>query len=295
MGKSPGFDLITSEIIYKLPHKAIIHLTHSFNAILRLPTNPTFYRPISLLPFFSKLLAKLILKRIHPIIKDNNIISNSQFGFHEKHLTIHQIHQLADAISCLLEKKLYTSAVFLDVSQAFDKVWHSELLYKLKNILPPSHYLLLKSYLNNCFFAVSSGPEISNISPILAGVPQGAVLSPTLYNIIYTAHLDTSVAEYANDKVIYSTHIDLLPTLTVSTSLQNHLDLLSPWHAQWCVKINKLKSINTTLTLKTQQPPPVSPNNEQIPYPNKVKYLGLYFDGKHNWAKHKHMTKLSLN
>jgi hypothetical protein len=316
LGKSPGSDLITAEVARKLPNKAITQLTHIFNAILRLsyiplqwkfsiiimfpkpnkPTdNPASYRPISLLPFFSKLLEKLILKRIYPIITENKIIPNSQFGFREKHSTIHQIHRLADAIACSLEKKQYTSAVFLDVSQAFDKVWHPGLLYKLKKILPPSYYLLLKSYLNERSFAVSSGSEISNISPILAGVPQGAVLSPTLYNL-YTAdqptHHDTSVAEYADDKVIYSTHTD---PLTVSTSLQKHLDLLSPWYFQWHTKINESKSVNTTFTLKMQQPPPVSLNNEIIPNSDTVKYLGLYFDKKLNWAKHIHMTKLKLN
>jgi retron-type reverse transcriptase len=103
------------------------------------------------------------------------------------------------------------------VSQAFDKVWHPGLLYKLKKILPP-YYLLLKSYLNERSYAVSSGSEISNISPILAGVPQGAVLSPKLYNLYIAdqpTHSDTSVAEYADDKVIYFTHTD--PT-TVSTT-----------------------------------------------------------------------------
>lgn len=69
--------------------------------------NPTSYRPIILLPFFSKLMEKLILKRISPIITENNIIPNSQFLFREKNSTINQIQGLAGAISCSLEKKLY--------------------------------------------------------------------------------------------------------------------------------------------------------------------------------------------
>lgn len=89
--------------------------------------------------------------------------------------------------------------MFLDVSQAFDKFWHPGLLYKLKKILPPSYYLFLNSYLNERFSAVSLDAEIPNIFPIIAGVPQGAILFTTLYNI-YTAdqpmHPDTSVIEY---------------------------------------------------------------------------------------------------
>lgn len=146
--------------------------------------------------------------------------------------------------------------------------------------MSPSYYLLSNFYLNKHFFAVSSDAEIFNISPILAGVSQGAVLSPTLYNI-YTAdqsiHPDTSVAEYVDDKVIYSTHTN---SLTVSTSLQNHLDLLFSSYIQWRVKVNELKSINTTFTLKLQQPPPFLLNNELIHYSNTLKYVGLYFDTK---------------
>jgi len=314
--KSPGFDLITAEVARKLPHKVIIHLTHILNSILRLsyfpiqwkfsiiilfpkpnkpPDNPTSYRPISLLPFFSKLYEKLILKRIYPIIKENNLIPNEQFGFRENHSTIHQIHRLADSISCSLENKQYTSAVFIDVSQAFDKVWHPGLLYKLKTMLPPPYYLFYMSYLKERHFAVRSGSELSSISPIHAGVPQGAVSSPTLYNL-YTSdqptHPNTQVAEYADDKVIYSTNTD--PKL-VSIAIQNHLNILSTWYSQWGIKINESKSIYTTFTLKKQLPPPISLNNKPIPNSDTVKYLGLLFDKRLTWAKHIHNTKISLN
>ncbi|KAL4121826.1 hypothetical protein QTP88_014259 [Uroleucon formosanum] len=236
--KSPGHDLITAEIARKLPDKAIIHLTHIFNAILRIShfpiqwklatiilfpkpnkpiDNPSSYRPISLLPFFSKLFEKLILTRIYPIIKKKKLIPDTQFGFREHHSTIHQIHRLADTIACSLEKKLYTSAVFLDISQAFDKVWHPGLLFKLKTFLPPSYYLFFKSYLSERHFLVRSGTEHSSISPILAGVPQGAVASPTLFNL-YSAdqptNPNTQIAEYADDK-------DIVPNTKDINQIQN--------------------------------------------------------------------------
>ena len=252
LGKSPGHDLIAAEIARRLPNKAILHITHIFNAILRIsyfpmqwklaiiilfpkPNKPidnsSSYRPISLLPFFAKLLEKLILNRIFPIIKEKKLIPDTQFGFREHHSTIHQIHRLADTIACSLEKKLYTSAVFLDVAQAFDKVWHPGLLFKLKSFLPPSYFLFFKTYLNERHFLVRSGTEYSNISPILACVLQGAVLSPTLFNL-YSAdqptNPNTQIAEYADDKAIYATHTD--PD-SVSSTLQSHLNDLSHWYS----------------------------------------------------------------
>jgi hypothetical protein len=95
------------------------------------PENPS-YRSISLLPFFAKLCKKLIVKRISVFINDKKVIPHTQFGFRNKHSTIHQIHRLTDSISYSLENKLYCSTVLLDVAQVFDKVWHTGLLFKLK-------------------------------------------------------------------------------------------------------------------------------------------------------------------
>jgi len=88
------------------------------------PKNTTSsYRPISLLPSLGKLFEKLLLKRLQNISEINKIIPNSQYGFRAHHSTIHPLHRLTDAISSSLEQKKYCSGIFLDVAQAFDKVW----------------------------------------------------------------------------------------------------------------------------------------------------------------------------
>jgi len=171
--KSPGFDLITAEVTRCLPKRAIILLTYIFNASLRLsyfpllwkfskiilipkPNKPldflNSYRPISLLPFFGKILERLLLKRILPIMLNKKILPDYQFGFRTKHSTIHQVHRVVDAVSFALEKKRYCTCAFLDVSQALDRVWHEGLLYKLKQFLHPTYYIILKSYLADRHF-----------------------------------------------------------------------------------------------------------------------------------------------
>jgi len=108
------------------------------------PDVPSSYRPISLLPSLAKLCEKLILRRISKIINDKQVIPHTQFGFRNKHSAIHQVNHLTDAIAYSFERKLYCSAVLLDIAQAFDRIWHLGLLFKLRKILPSFYFFILQ-------------------------------------------------------------------------------------------------------------------------------------------------------
>jgi hypothetical protein len=212
------------------------------------PDIPSLYRPISLLPFFSKLCEKLIIKRISQIASDLNVIPHTQFGFRNEHSTEHQIHRLTDVIAYSFENKLYSSEVLLDVAQAFDKVWHTGLLYKLKQFLPSPYFLFFKFNLENRHFVTNVGSEFSNLAPILVGVPQDAISSPIIYNI-YAADQPispyTSVAEFADDKIIFTSNEN---PLAARHHLQNHLNDMEIWYSKRKIKINNDKSSHITFT-----------------------------------------------
>jgi hypothetical protein len=112
------------------------------------PNELTSYRPKSLLPTVSKVFEKL-LKRLLPMIENNGLIPSHQFGFRQRHSTIEQTHQIVQRIIKALENKQYCSAAFLDISQAFDKVWHTGRMYKLRWSLPLNYFLILKSCLRS--------------------------------------------------------------------------------------------------------------------------------------------------
>lgn len=181
------------------------------------------------------------------------------------------------------------------MSQAFDRVWHEGLLFKLKLFLPPTYYLLIKSYLTDRHFQVRFGSSVSNIANINAGVPQGGILSPILYNI-YAADqptsLNTTVAEFADDKPIIAIHED---PISASLNLQNHLNLLSNWYDKWRVKVNQSKSLHTTFTLRLPPCPEVSLADIPIPSSQSVKYIGLTIDRRLTWAQHVREKKLAIN
>ena len=109
----------------------------------------TSCRPISLLYVISKVFERRFLKRLLPVFEKHHIVPDHQFGFRHKHGTSEQCHRIVETIST---RKQYSSAVFLDVQQAFDKVWHEGLLFKLKILLPAPFYSLFKSCFTDRLF-----------------------------------------------------------------------------------------------------------------------------------------------
>jgi hypothetical protein len=98
------------------------------------------------------LFEKLFLTRIQPILHEKRIILHHQFFFRQKDATIEQAHSMTNVIITALQSNKHCTAAFLDISQAFDKVykvWHEGLLYKIKTLFPDSIYKILKSYLEN--------------------------------------------------------------------------------------------------------------------------------------------------
>ena len=161
-----------------------------------------------MLPILSKLFEKLFLTRIQPILHDKRILPDHQFGFRRKHATTEQVHRLTNVIIKALESNKYCTAEFLDISQAFDKVWHEGLLYKIKPLFPDSIYKILKSYLENRYFLIKYREECTPLHPVLSGVPQGSVLGALVY-LLYTADLpttaDSTTATFADDTAVLTT------------------------------------------------------------------------------------------
>jgi retron-type reverse transcriptase len=135
-------------------------------------------------------------------------IPNHQFRFRKKH---NRTHRILRKIHEAIDNRQYCSAAFLDISQAFDKVWHTRLLYKLKRTLPLNYFPILKSYLHNRHFLVQVETEHTELYPINAGVPQGSVLGPLLF-LLSTADLPTTsetiTATFADDTVVVATDND---------------------------------------------------------------------------------------
>lgn len=315
--KSPGFDLVTGKILINFPRKAVVKLSNLINASFRLhyvpsmwkvaevimiqkpgkpPHEASSYRPISLLPILSKVFEKLLILRMNPIIENKKLIPNHQFGFRTKHSTIDQVHRITNVIEKSLEERKVCSVIFLDVAQAFDKVWHQGLIQKINMQLPKSYADILKSYITDRYFRIKEGEEYSELKPISAGVPQGSVLGPILY-LLYTNDLPTleqnTVATFADDTAIMAVG----ENNTVSTrKLQVAVNKVQEWTKKWRIKLNENKSVHVDFTNKKIVYKPVTINELNIPYSNSAKYLGLTLDAKLRWKPHvkKKINELKL-
>jgi hypothetical protein len=140
---------------------------------------------------YGMLFEKLFLVRLQPLLHEQRTIPNHQFGFRQKHATIEQVHSVTNAITEALESHKYCTAAFLDINQAFDKVWHEGLIYKLRPLFPASIHKLLRTYLEHRYFLIKYREVYTSIHRILSGVPQVSVLGPLLY-FLYTADLPTT-------------------------------------------------------------------------------------------------------
>ena len=143
------------------------------------------YRPVSVLPIFSKVLEIIMYNRTYQYFKENDMFFPKQFGFQVNNSTHHAILNLTDDILTSFEKGQFTLGVFIDLSKAFDTVSHCILLHKLELYGIKGKCLnWFKSYLKDRQQFVSLGRyENSMCRRITCGVPQGSILGPLLFLI----------------------------------------------------------------------------------------------------------------
>ena len=243
-------------------------------------------RPISLLLVCSKLFEKIIFTNVYRYLLDNYLISKHQSGFRPGDSTTNRLFYLVHTIHSALDEQKEVRSIFLDISKAFDKVWHNGLLFKLQqNGIEGELLSLLKSYLSNRKQRVVINGFESEWGGIEAGVPQGSVLGPLLF-LVYINDLENGIKSnvkfFADDTSLFS--IVTNPILSAS-ELNSDLKHIEKWAHQWKMSFNPdptKQAIEMLFSRKrNQQPhPPLFFNSLPVASATNHKHLGLTLDCK---------------
>ena len=249
-------------------------------------TCKTSFRPISLLPTLSKLYESVIHDRLLKHCLENNIISDKQAAYLKGDSTVSQLLYIVHNIRQNWGINLITQGLFLDVSAAFDKVWHNGLLAKLDQIGVEGIFLdTLRSYLADRKQIVVVDGLKSDPLQVQAGVPQGSRLGPLLF-IIYMNDIihdiESDILIFADDTSLMAAGVDPAET---SAILNRDLIKISTWAAKWKVTFNAKKSKDIIFSSKClNNSPPLLFNGTFIDRVNTHTHLGLHLTSDLNWS-----------
>jgi hypothetical protein len=225
--------------VFKLGHVCCIY--KGIKAGLK--SSISAWRPITLLPTLSKVAESVLHKRLLDHFLENNVISHRQAAYLKGDSTIQQVLYIVHMIRTTWSKKAIMQGVFLDVSAAFDKAWHSGIIAKLEQIQIKNSALdLFRSYLGNRRQITVIDSQKSTEKAVLAGIPQGSRLGPILWILYYNdiiVGLESEVLIFADDICIFAKG----NTPEVTTQILNRdLTKISSCASQWKVNLNPSKT-----------------------------------------------------
>ena len=202
------------------------------------PSYISNYRPISVLVCFSKILERIIYKRLYKYLTTEKLLYSKQFGFQTGPSTEHAIIKVVDQIYKSFEKDHYTLGVFINLSKVFDTVDHTILIRKLEMYgIKGINLVTFRSYLTNIMQYISITHDLeTDTKSICCGVPQGSILGP----LLFLMHVNDLHSSKALDPIMFADGTNLF---------YEHKDLKTLFSL-----VNQ-DQINSLLTLRIQNSP----------------------------------------
>ena len=266
------------------------------------------YRPISLLPIFSKILEKLMYTRLIKFIEKNNILYKNQYGFQKGMSTEYAVNSLVNNIVKCLENKEVGFCILLDFAKAFDTVNHEILLNKLEHYGIRGNALdWFKSYLSDRMQCTEIGDTQSKLDYVKCGVPQGSILGPLLFllyinDIVMSSDVFKFIL-FADDTSLFYSHKNKKDATDI---LNTELSKISQWLAANKLSLNVGKSkllifsnqkSDTQISEENLEDNGIKlfMNGERLKEVEFAKYLGVLIDNKLKWTNQIDAINLKLS
>jgi len=309
--KSPGHDNIGPKLLKLILNFIIDPLVHIYNLSFAtgcvplhlkiakvIPvfkkgdkTNPSNYRPISLLSIFDKILEKLMYKRLYSFLNKNSILYQYQFGFRRHHSTSLALLELTDSLYSHLDTHDMVIGMYFDLQKAFDTVDHNILLRKLYNYgIRGIVHDWFRNYLSNRKQFVSIANSESSIQNVVCGVPQGSVLGPLLFllyvNDISNASTVGHIKLFADDTNVFIFGKCLEDIYNKANSVVSELN---DWFVANKLSLSIEKSCYSVFNCRgtpSQSSSVIKLHDTLLSEVTACKYLGVMIDSDLKWQIH---------
>ena len=260
------------------------------------PDTPANYRPISNLPFLSKILERTVASQLKSHMDSNNLFESFQSGFRTSHSTETALIKVTNDILRSADNGFLSILILLDLSAAFDTISHSILITRLQSCLGLTGTALswISSYLSDRKQFISINNCTSSTAPLTHGVPQGSVLGPLLF-IIYILPLGQILRQYglqfhcyADDTQLYISTKTITPTThSTLTACLNHV---KSWMKNNFLKLNCNKSeiiiIGPNSLTSSTQDFSLDIDGSIVTPSTRVRNLGIIFDPTLSFLPH---------
>ena len=251
------------------------------------------HRPVSLLSVVSKVFEKLVNNRIVDHLEKCGLFSDFQDGFRSSLSTADLLTVVSDRIPRAFNRSGATRAVALDISKAFDRVWHARLLHKLKSYgISGQIFGLISSFLSNRRLRVILDGKSSQEYPVNASAPQGSIHGPTLFLPCINDLPDVicNIGIYADDTTLYSKWdqaSDVWQQLELASELESDLRDTVDWARKWLVDFNAGKTqLVWCDRFKNTGAIDVKMDGSILEEKTSFKMLGLTFSSKLDWGSY---------
>lgn len=323
-GKAPGPDGIRNEVIKAAISFDPARFQRAFNVCLTSGTfperwkkgklvlaqkpgkplnTPSAYRPICLLDGCGKLLEKLLVKRLRDHLTKNQAIAQNQYGFRSGRSTLHALEHLKTIVKAATtghpNYHRYVGMLTLDVRNAFNSAPWDRILKaaRLKNV-PAGLIRMLEAYLSNRTIVLPGLDDEGNRLRVTnCGVPQGSVLGPDLWILLYDDLLritlpdDVEIIAFADDVAVLCTTKDI-PTL--ETKLEVAYDSINSWMLENGLSLAAEKTEAMVITKRrVRNQMTVVCDGHAIESKPNVRYLGVQVDQKLGFVEHANMVSAS--